>query len=279
MERHLCSFAAFLAGEGLKHRSVKTYLSAVRHLQISMGLGDPFGAGASFPRLEYVLRGVKRVEARKEGANKQRLPITPSILAQLRDVWAPQGHTWEIRLIWAASTLCFFAFLRAGEMTTPTRSSYDPQVHLCYRDIAFNDPLAPTVMEVTLKQSKTDPFRKGVKLAVGRVTSRLCPVAAMLRFLAVRGSSPGPLFTFQDGSFLSRERFVLMVRAALQKAGIKEHDYCGHSFRIGAATTAARKGVEDSIIKTLGRWESVAYLQYVRIPREQLAGYAQVLAD
>ena len=70
-----------------------------------------------------------------------------------------------------------------------------------------------------------------------------------------------------------------MVRAALQKAGVKDQDYCGHSFRIGAATTAARKGVEDSIIKTLGRWESVAYLQYVRIPREQLAGYAQVLAE
>ena len=70
-----------------------------------------------------------------------------------------------------------------------------------------------------------------------------------------------------------------LVRAALRKAGVGEQDYCGHSFRIRAAITAARKGIEDSIIKTLGRWESVAYLQNVRIPREQLAGYAQVLTD
>ena len=64
------------------------------------------------------------------------------------------------------------------------------------------------------------------------------------------------------------------VRDALAAAGIDEVSYCGHSFRIGAATT---RGVEDSVIKTLGRWESTAYIQYVRIPREQLTGYFRVL--
>ena len=40
-----------------------------------------------------------------------------------------------------------------------------------------------------------------------------------------------------------------------------EHEkYSGHSFRIGAATTAAAKGIEDCIIKILGWWESLAYL-------------------
>ena len=39
------------------------------------------------------------------------------------------------------------------------------------------------------------------------------------------------------------------------------------------------KGVEDSVIKTLGRWESVAYLQYVRIPRERLTAYSQHLVE
>ena len=101
----------------------------------------------------------------------------------------------------------------------------------------------------------------------------------MLGFIAVRGPAPGPLFTFADGSFLTQQRFVDMVRAALQKAGVDQRQYCGHSFRIGAATTAAKKGLDDNIIKTLGRWESTAYLQYVKIPREQLAGYAKLLAS
>ena len=36
-------------------------------------------------------------------------------------------------------------------------------------------------------------------------------------------------------------------------------------------------GIEDSLIKTLGRWESSAYLLYVRVPRERLAGVARLL--
>ena len=80
-----------------------------------------------------------------------------------------------------------------------------------------------------------------------------------------------------DGCPLTRQLFIVLVRDALQKAGIDQSKYCGHSFRIGAATAAA-KGMEDCIIKTLGRWESLAYLEYVRLPREQLAGYSSLLA-
>ena len=77
---------------------------------------------------------------------------------------------------------------------------------------------------------------------------------------------------------LTRQRFVIAVKAGLDKAGIDSNKYSGHSFQIGAATTAAQNGMEDSIIKTLGRWESLAYLRYVKIPRKQLADYSSILA-
>ena len=52
------------------------------------------------------------------------------------------------------------------------------------------------------------------------------------------------------------------MREALQPSGVDITQYSGHSFRIGAATTAAVVGIEDSLIRTLGRWESAAYLLY-----------------
>jgi hypothetical protein len=46
--------------------------------------------------------------------------------------------------------------------------------------------------------------------------------------------------------------------------------YSGHSFRVGAATTAARAGLCQATIKMLGRWESSAYKRFIsrRLSRE-----------
>ena len=93
----------------------------------------------------------------------------------------------------------------------------------------------------------------------------------------MQGPGAGPLFRFLDGSPLSRSAVVERVRAALTAAGIDPTPFSGHSFRIGAATSAAANGVEDSMIQTLGRWKSDAYLRYVRIPREQLAAVSKKL--
>ena len=41
-------------------------------------------------------------------------------------------------------------------------------------------------------------------------------------------------------------------------------NYSGHSFHIGAATTAASQGLPDHLIKILGRWSSDAYQRYSR---------------
>ena len=108
-------------------------------------------------------------------------------------------------------------------------------------------------MRVTIKQSKTDPFCKGIDLYIGRTGNDLCPVAALLNYLVERGTESGPLFIFQNERSLTRQRFLDSVRRALREAGIDDTKYCWHSFRIGAATTAAEHGIEDTMIKTLGR--------------------------
>ena len=172
-------------------------MSAVRHLQIGAGFPDPFGQLQHMPCLEYVLKGIKWVQAEGGSTIKERLPITPHIHGRLREVWAPKGDKWDTKMIWAAATLCFFGFMRVGELTMPRASLYDPDVHLCVADITVDSLQAPSVMNVTIKQSKTDPFQKGVSLAIGRTGTALCPVATMLNFIAVRGTDPGPLFYMQ----------------------------------------------------------------------------------
>ena len=116
-----------------------------------------------------------------------------------------------------------------------------------------------------------------IDLYLGKSATELCPVKAVLNYLVVRGRRSGPLFVFEDGRYLTRQRLVDIIRQTLSKGGLDASKYCRISFRIGAATTAAGRGMEDSVIKTLGRWKSLAYLDYVKIPREQLAGSSQCL--
>lgn len=270
----LCRFVSHIAEAGLKFRTIKVYLSAVRFLHIAEGEGDPFGP--SLHRLHYILQGVRRVEAEKGTEKRPRLPMSPDILRKMKAVWEAEPRSDAI-MLWAACCLGFFGFLRSGEMTVPADNTYDPACHLSRKDIAVDDPANPGVLRVTIKQSKTDPFRKGIDLFIGKTSADLCPVKALLKYLVVRGKKEGPLFVFGDGRFLTRQRLVEAVRQALSKAGMDPTQYCGHSFRIGAATTAARQGMEDSVIKTLGRWRSLAYLDYIRIPRDLLASYSNML--
>ena len=62
-------FVSFLASEGLKHRTIKTYFAGVRFLHIR---SDPFLS--HMPRLDYRMKGV---EPEKDGGQRTRLPMTP----------------------------------------------------------------------------------------------------------------------------------------------------------------------------------------------------------
>lgn len=168
----------------------------------------------------------------------------------------------------------FFGFLRSGEITIPSDSSYDEGTHLNYTDVAVDRLHCPRVLKVRLKASKTDPFRVGVDVFVGKTGNQLCPVTAVLSYMVARGPGDGPFFRFENGKPLTRSRFVIKIKEALTIAGLDCTAYSGHSFRSGAATTAAAQGFSDATIKMLGRWKSSAYQLYIKTPRDQLASYS-----
>lgn len=272
----LCYYVACLGQEGLANATIKTYLSGLRQVQITHGFPEPHLA--SMPRLQQLLRGV-RVEQGKAGrAPRPRLPITPGILKRMKQVWEAEGVTWGNTMLWAASTVTFFSFCRSGELTVPTEKGFDPTSHLTYDDISVDNRKIPSIVSIHLKKSKTDPFREGVRVTVGKTNNEICPVVALLSYLAIRGAGPGPLFRWKDGRPLTKDHFVRAVRSALTKADLPAAQYSGHSFRIGAATTAATVGIEDSLIQTLGRWKSSAYLFYVRLDPNKLAAVSAIMA-
>lgn len=148
---------------------------------------------------------------------------------------------------------------------------------LSLQDVTVDRRSDPSMVHLTLRQSKTDIFGAGVTIHLGRTGDTLCPVAALLAYLARRPPTPGPLFLLQSGQPLSKQALVSSIRQTLTSVGIDATPFNGHSFRIGAATTAAAAGLPDSTIQQLGRWRSSAFTRYLRPPVQAIAASSRHL--
>ena len=264
----LCLFVTFLA-RTIKHSSIKVYLSGVRALHIDHGFPDPL---INCLRLQRVVRGIKRCQG---SSSSSRLPITDDLMLV---IWQSLDlHLPDHCMFWAACSLGYFGFLRASEFTVPNLPSFSSSLHLGVQDISVDSPSAPSCMRVRIKGSKTDPFRKGCFIHIGVGRRPLCAVRAVMNYLALRGDAPGPLFLLQNGQPLSRNILTDWLRQIMASARVPGN-FSSHSFRIGAATVAARNGVPDHLIQSMGRWSSNAYQLYIRTPAEALAALSIKLA-
>ena len=270
-EALLTEFVAYLA-KNIKHSSIKIYLAAVRHFHIRQGFRLNFQKTS---RLQLVLRGIKRSQG---GEIQIRLPITIHHMKLFHLLLSiPSTENYNSIMISAAMTLAFFGFLRLGELTC--KSKFNPEVHLTLWDVLLTSSVNPASMTIRIKESKTDPFRIGQSITVEACNSPLCPVLAMKRYLSTRKIDNGPLFVLSSGKPLTKQLLTSETRSLLQKSGFNAAHYAGHSYRNGAATTAAAAKLPSWLIKTLGRWTSDCYERYIKIPPVTLSGVSATLTS
>ncbi|XP_006814639.1 uncharacterized protein LOC102800461, partial [Saccoglossus kowalevskii] len=223
-----------------------------------MGQPHPWQHSKGLLRVNLLLRAIKRLQGQ---SRRIRLPFTADLIFLMystlkADVFDPFTDV----LMQSVILLAFFGFLRCGEFTINS-NRFDRSAHLCIEDISFE---GDTQAFLRLKSSKTDPFRKGVLIKFFQ-NHRMCPVATILQYLSLRQAMVpkptfgDPLFVSKDNRPLTRSTFLTYLHRILSVLGIDSSRYSGHSFRIGAATSAATAGIPDHMIKTLGRWNSDTY--------------------
>ena len=98
--------------------------------------------------------------------------------------------------------------------------------------------LGPKQLIVQIKQSKTDSFRHGVTLWLGKTDCTICPVTGILPYLAARGPRPGSLFITSNRTCVTRQFFYSLLSTLLIRIGLPQKHFNTHSFRIGAVTSA-----------------------------------------
>jgi len=190
---------------------------------------------------------------------------------KLKEHWSPQRTDADILMLWSAATLCVFGFFRSGEITVPSLTSFDTSKHLAWGDIEVDNVDNPQTIKVHLKKSKTDQLGKGIDVYIGKTGCFLCPVVAIMQYMSIRGVNAGPFFALKNGNPLTKSLLTARICDALCAIGLPEDNFAGHSFWIGVAYA----GIEDSVIRTMGRWSSSAFLVYIRTPRECLALFSK----
>ena len=191
----------------------------------------------------------------------KRLPLTSDLLARcictLRSGYL-SSHIDKV--LESMFLLAFYGFLRCSEFTAPSHV-YQPTRHAFLSDISIQS--ADTLI-FHLKLSKTNQFGQPQPINLFRLDSFLSPYEPICNYvtsiLANQASPQDPLFISETGQVATRFWFHHHFCQILSRSGIPRELYSGHSFRIGAASTASRQGIPDHTIKNPRPLSSPAYL-------------------
>jgi len=213
--------------------------------------------------LKQVLAGIKRCIS-NHPVRPTRLPITPQKLTIIKRRLRRIIHNrHDRRLLWCACLFAYFGFLRVSEYTNPKTWTHMKES----RTLTWSRvTIKKNHIFIVLKKSKTDQTQHGTTVTIATNNTPSCPIKAYNKYIKVRGEHNGPFFQFKNRSFLTPQRFNKVIKKALpaEAQGV----YTSHSFRIGAASTAAAQNYPNYIIQQLGRWTSDAYMRYIKINQD-----------
>ena len=255
----LALFIAYMYNRNYAPSTVSSYVSALGYSHKFLGYSDP--TKAFF--IIQMLKGYNELGYRLDA----RLPITLPVLQKLIESSATLSISeFQCCQFRAMRTTAFFAFLRIGEMTyNSAKDASNLILQVQHVSKLVDSSNYVVALKITFGNFKHSYNQRPFTIFLHRQNS-CCPVQFLLEYLARRGNRPGPLFLNPDNNPVSRKFFADLLSLSLKACGLDSTRYKGHSFRIGAASFAAERGMSDAQIRALGRWKSNAFLKYIRIP-------------
>jgi hypothetical protein len=213
-------------------------------------------------------------EAPSTSRRKPRLPYTIAIMEAIYhqlDMSNPLHAS-----VWACLTNAFFTTARVGELTVPTLTSFDPDIHVKRSDVGTETDRDGLEMQ-TLNVPRTKTSIHGEQLSCAEQIGLCNPKASMKHHLQLNDlSSDTSLFAYKVSTgfkHLTKRKFLDMIRDAALAAGIDPLQ--GHGIRIGSTLEYLLRGVPFDVMKVKGRWKSDAFISYLRKHAQILAPYMQ----
>ncbi|OCH85828.1 hypothetical protein OBBRIDRAFT_283044, partial [Obba rivulosa] len=268
----LSGFLATLAG-AYAGGSIANYLYGVRAWHILHGVRWVINDDET----KAMLRAVEREEL-ASSRRKKRLPYTVDFLTRIKahlDLDTPLDAA-----VWACVTTGFYAVARIGELTVRTLASFDPGIHVKCCDWRLErdrNRLEQTIFFIP--RTKCAPGGEDIYWATQQGPTD--PAAAFRNHLQVNTAPDDarlPLFAyrFKDAVKLrplTKHAFITCLATAARAA--KLDPLQGHGVRIGGTLEYLLRGKPFDVVRTIGRWQSNAFLLYLRKHAQIMAPYMQ----
>ena len=246
-------YVTYLHKHGYAPTSIVSYTSAIGYVHRISNVSDP----TTSVLVQKILSSTLKLKSKFD----PRLPITILILQRLIASLTSTVPSYSHRcLLRAMFSVAFFGLMRVGEITM----SKDKTVPLDISQLNLSDSQAL----ITITRFKHNKSMRSVEIPLpAQDLSMICPVRALQEYLNYRGLESGPLFALANLKPVPREFFIKHLRNTLSFCGFPLDRYKSHSFRIGGASYYAEIGFSDAQIRLLGRWDSDAFLKYIRSQR------------
>lgn len=244
-------FLDFLMQRNYSYSHIVKILAGISFFFKSRG----FPPCSSFFLVKQSLKGYRKHSYRSD----TRVPVTFSLLRRLMAASAFVCYSTAEALLFKVSfSLLFFGAFRISELLPRSSSSLGG---LWFSDVS----MGPDFIKIFLRFSKTDQLGRGRWIVIPRsFGSPVCAFFWLSAYLPSRPLGSPQLLLHDSGSPLTQRQFSAVLKKCLLYLNLPHLRVTSHSFRIGAATEAAKLGFSESDIKKLGGWKSDCYLSYIR---------------
>ena len=249
---YVALYIAKLVKEGYAPGTIRLAVSAISWFHRMSNLSDP----TVTPAIQRMLIGTKRAAP----PPKKLLPITRSLLfLMLSKVSLLVLSDFEQKLTKALLLLGYHSCARVGELLVSSNADHTLRIeNLSFKKV--NNSLSIRFVLPSFKHSKEETDF----VLEPAVDPTWCPVRHLFSYLEARGTSPGILFLNATGIPVKRDFLAKQIHSLAGLLGLEKDKYNTHSLRIGRTTDMAEQGENETTIKRTGRWNSSAYLGYVR---------------
>ncbi|KAJ3835481.1 hypothetical protein F5878DRAFT_543078, partial [Lentinula raphanica] len=270
----LQSWIATMAGT-YAGTSVKNYVHGLKAWHIMHGIEWTIDKAG----LDTIIRGAESLQPEKS-KRKKWIPFTENYIEQILGEFNLDDPFDAA--CGACLTTGFYCAARVGELTVPTLKAFNPRKHVTTSQIrraTDRNGFETTVIHVP--STKTSQI-EGEDIYFSRQLNAADPERWLNNHLAVNKPEPNEhLFSYQHQSGggkasrrpLTKAAFIQKLQKVARNKGLQVLQ--GHGIRIGATLEYLLRGVPFNAVRVIGRWQSDAFLLYLRKHAEIMAPYLQ----